>query len=219
MRNQWYGDNRDLVKWSVVLNLAKERKLKRVIQIAMLCPSVWMKRAKGEPAPSPEALPFVQKNGAEWLRLSDTVVSHFRDLSYIQQLAPAAKVPIDLVDTPFTHKSRTEYFDNVTDRLQGMAGHPALVFIDPDTGIAPRTHDAKHIRADELKRVYHAAPPGSTILLYQHARQHVGQAQWMRDTLQEFTAALSLQPDQIERYYCPDIAHDVAFLAARKPKD
>ena len=212
MRNQWYGDNRDLVKWSVVLNLAAERDLKRIIQIAMLRPTDWTDNAE-------HPVPHILRNGAEWKLLPDGVMAHFRDLNDIQRLANFTDVHIDVVDELFEQRTRASYFDRITARLQKPPCQPVLVFVDPDTGIAPTNHDAKHIRADELKRVYDAAPPGSTILLYQHGRQHVGQVQWMRDTLQEFTAALSLQPDQVEQYYCPDIAHDVAFLAAQKPKD
>ena len=34
MRNKWYGDNRDLVKWSVLLHLAMQTDAQRILQIA-----------------------------------------------------------------------------------------------------------------------------------------------------------------------------------------
>lgn len=208
MRNQWYGDNRDLVKWSVVLNLATERGLKRIIQIAMLRPTDWTGDAE-------HPVPHINRNGEPWKLMPDAVVAHFRDLNDIQRLANFADVHIDVVDEPFDHKARADYFNRTTARLRKAPRQPMLVFIDPDTGIAPQTHDAKHIRDVELKQVYDAAPPGSTILLYQHARR----SKWMDETRLEFAAALSLPQDQVEQYYCPDIAHDVAFLAAQKPKE
>ena len=212
MRNQWYGDNRDLVKWSVVLNLATERGLKRIVQVAMMRPTNWT-------GDTEHPVPHINRNGAPWKLLPDEAIAHFRDVNDIPRLANFADVHIDVVDEPFEHKNRASYFDRITARLQKPPRQPMLVFVDPDTGIAPRNPKAEHIRADELKSVYNAAPPGSTILLYQHARQRVAQAKWMNDTLQEFAAALSLPADRVEQYYSPDIAHDVAFLAAQKPKE
>jgi hypothetical protein len=34
MRPKWYGDNRDLVKWLVLINLAEMNTAKRILQIA-----------------------------------------------------------------------------------------------------------------------------------------------------------------------------------------
>ncbi len=34
MRNQWYGDKRDLIKWGVLVHLVKDRKLKKILQVA-----------------------------------------------------------------------------------------------------------------------------------------------------------------------------------------
>ena len=34
MRDKWFGDNRDLVKWSVLLHLAKENNINNILQIA-----------------------------------------------------------------------------------------------------------------------------------------------------------------------------------------
>ncbi len=215
MRHQWYGDNRDIVKWSVVLNLATERNLKRIVQVAMLCPSIWSKRKKGAPPASPEKMPYLLKNTEPWGLPRNEVVSHFRKLHDIQRLALAAKVQIDVLDEPFKHATRAAYFDSTVATLQKPPFKPLLVFVDPDTGIAPRHPNAKHIRADELRRVYDAAPPSSTILLYQHARR----SKWLDETRAEFVAALSLPLNSVEQYYCPDIAHDVAFLAAHKAKD
>ena len=39
MRDKWYSDNRDLIKWSVLLLLARRAGVDRIIEIALLNPS------------------------------------------------------------------------------------------------------------------------------------------------------------------------------------
>lgn len=39
MRDQWYGDNRDLVKWGGLLELVRRHSVKHVLQVLYLRPS------------------------------------------------------------------------------------------------------------------------------------------------------------------------------------
>jgi hypothetical protein len=209
MRHQWYGDNRDLVKWSVILNLAGERGIRRIVQVAMLPPTDLTRDAA-------DPVPYIMKNGARWELLADDVIAHFRDLVDIQRLARVSGFRIDVIETPFKRAKRVAYFDDVARLLRKAPRRPILVFLDPDTGIAPKTSGAGHILARELKQVYDAMTRGSTILLYQHARRR---RKWMHETRAEFADALSVRTKDVEQYHCPKIAHDVALFAVQKSRD
>jgi len=41
MRNQWYSDNRDLVKWGVLLEVAGRHRAKHILQVLYLRPNTW----------------------------------------------------------------------------------------------------------------------------------------------------------------------------------
>ena len=41
MREKWYGDNRDLVKWGVLLHLAQDYEVDRILQVAYVRPTTW----------------------------------------------------------------------------------------------------------------------------------------------------------------------------------
>jgi hypothetical protein len=62
MRNQWYGDNRDLVKWGVLLELARRHRAKHILQVLYLRPTTWE---------------LLEIDG-EQVELATAVVQHFR---------------------------------------------------------------------------------------------------------------------------------------------
>ena len=39
MRDQWYGDNRDLLKWSTLLHVALRERLSAILQLALHRPN------------------------------------------------------------------------------------------------------------------------------------------------------------------------------------
>ena len=39
MRDQWYGDKRDMVKWAALLHLAQRERLSAILQVALYRPN------------------------------------------------------------------------------------------------------------------------------------------------------------------------------------
>src|SRR5271155_1143580 len=130
MREQWYGDNRDLVKWAVLVRLARENKAKAIVQVLMLRPNEvkWRKATADFPA---------------------EVLTHFRRLQNIHSLGCSTQLDIQVWYEPF--RERKEYFAQVVRRVQEFGKSKLIVLLDPDTGLErsgrPRP---KHIAADEL---------------------------------------------------------------------
>ena len=204
MRNQWFGDNRDLVKWTALLGLASENGIQHILHIAMLRPCKW----NGLPA---DCWPNLDLNGKPWIQPPEQVRSHFRDIQDIQRLAASASVSIQVLDETFA--DRRQYFAGVINRIRGD-GRRLIAFLDPDTGIAPSNHDLKHVRPDELKTVYDALKPSDFLVLYQHARQR--RRDWRKKTREEFRAALDQPDDTIQAISCQLLAHDVILYAIEK---
>ncbi|MFH0979919.1 MAG: DUF6569 family protein [Planctomycetota bacterium] len=74
MRDQWYGDNRDVVKWAVLVHLAETHQLKKILQVAFYRPS--------------DTVPMLTA-GRRRAPISPAVINHFRNLEQIGGLAEA----------------------------------------------------------------------------------------------------------------------------------
>ena len=71
MRDLWYGDKRDVVKWGTVIALARKRKIPVVLQVALYRPD----RPNYHLIVDGTSEPFPVD-----------VIRHFRDIDHIQQL-------------------------------------------------------------------------------------------------------------------------------------
>lgn len=67
---------------------------------------------------------------------------------------------------------RQAYFNGVTDKIKKYID-PAIVFLDPDTGIAPASFGYEHVTHKEIQTVLRAMKPSDVLLLYQHARLEI----------------------------------------------
>ena len=79
MREEWYGDPRDLVKWGTLVHLARYDSIRTIIQVAFFRVS---------------ERPQLESDGHKW-RVADEVWRHFRDLGSIRQLTRANGIEHD----------------------------------------------------------------------------------------------------------------------------
>lgn len=108
MRDQWYADNRDLVKWSVLLTLAQQFSVKHILQVLYYRSSSW---------------PQVELDG-KFVDIPQSVIRHFRQAAAIAAIdAPA---PIEVLTDVFSN--REEYHRVVVDRIRARAKVPGIVF-------------------------------------------------------------------------------------------
>ncbi len=151
MRDTWYGDRADLVKWGTLIHLAQREKLGRVVQIAFL-------RYEERP-------PLRTCRGFE--EVPRVVWDHFRNPERITELGKRAGIAIELFAERFEPRRRTAYVDSALFHLsEPAAGAPRgreakLVFLDPDTGLEPQSGPtAQHVRTDEVESFWEALVPG-----------------------------------------------------------
>ena len=112
LRDTWYSDNRDLVKWATLLHLAAKHEIQRVVQVAYF----------------QSTSPPVLEVGDSTSPMPSAVWQHFRDLHQVQGLARISGLDISVIDWPFSHHGRLEYAERLTKHLTEL-GNPKLVLL------------------------------------------------------------------------------------------
>ena len=195
MRDQWYGDNHDIVKWSTLVHLARRDAIPAILHVAMFRsdqgqPTLVTSRGKADPP-------------------SD-VIRHFRDVDDIQRLAAATELTIEVLKEPFTH--RNAYFGRLCRRLRAARDEPMLVLLDPDIGLAADTPGPEHVTSAEVAAVFDALQPGDVLICYQHARR---QKDWRGQARRAFANAPGVPSFEVETFQS-ELAKDVLMLAVKK---
>jgi hypothetical protein len=109
--------------------------------------------------------------------------------------------------------SRQSYYDTLIARISTPRESPWVVFLDPDTGIAPgKTASPQHVTADETRRVFNALHTRDVLVFYQHARHT---KKWQEETQQQLADAIG-RTGGIRTFTGPTLAKDVAFFVAVK---
>ena len=89
------------------------------------------------------------------------------------------------------------------------------MFLDPDTGIAPKNYGYEHVTDQEIQTVLRAMKNGDVLLFYQHAR--LGDGDWLNSTKEEFGLAVGMD-GPVDTVTCKEIANDVAFFVVDRSK-
>ena len=195
MRDQWYGDNRDLAKWSAIVHLARRDAVSTILHVAMYRPdqvAAQLTTAHGKVDPPVE------------------VIRHFRDLEDIQRLAAATGLAIEVLKEPFTH--RAAYFGRVCRRIRTSRAEPLVVLLDPDIGLAPEIPGPEHVTSADVAAVFDALQPGDILVCYQHARRP---KDWRGRARRAFANAPGVPSFEVEVLQC-ELARDALLLAVRK---
>lgn len=193
MRDTWYADQRDLVKWGTLAHLAERHSLPAIVQVAYLRPGT-----RGA----------LQKSNCE-IPISPAVWSFFRDVTAVRSLGDLLHRRIVVFDKPFVPQRRRQYRQAVVDSVRNVES-PKIVLLDPDTGIAPAKPSGKHLTAEDIAAVWEVLQPGDWIAVYQHRSRS---KTWKEDARARFEAVCGTAA---ELYAAPKIAPDVLFLAKQK---
>lgn len=201
MRDKWYADKRDLVKWGGIMHLLNNKDLgiKKVFQIAYYRNDSW---------------PLLNFNGDD-IPIPEKVLNHFRDIKLIKNLDPR----IEVFDQGFEHKNRQEYTDNLCKMLKETQ-EKKIVFLDPDTGLEPRESGggAEHIKREEVKQIFGSLNAGDFLVFYQHRfwpPRDNGKT-WDEIRRGELAVACDLSKSKIRTWNANKIANDVIFFFTEK---
>ena len=194
MRDRWYADKRDIVKWGGIIHLLNDKRLwiKKVIQIAYYREDKW-----------PD---FNFKENK--IKIPEKVLKHFRDIKLIKSLDSR----IEVFDQIFEHKTRQQYTDDLCKRLSKMQ-NTKIVFLDPDTGLKPQGCKAAHVKCKEVAQIFDSLKPNDFLVFYQHRFRD---SKWYESRRTQFKDACGVAEERIGTWSANDIANDVIFFFVKK---
>lgn len=195
MQDKWYADNRDLVKWGVLLELARRSGARQILQVLYHRQTIWG---------------MLEIDG-EHVKLPEEVVRHFRDCNGVSSLQ--CQIDIKVVSEPF--ENRQDYLGLIVERIQARTEFPGILFLDPDTGLEPGSPGPKHVLESELSVIWRAMRPQDVLVFYQHKTNYRG-APWIESKKEQFERALGLPSGTAKLARAPEIADDVAFFYVEK---
>jgi hypothetical protein len=200
MKDEWYGDKRDLVKWSGIIHLCQDNNIKTVIQVAYYSKGVF---------------PDIEFDG-QCIRPDDAVVKHFRDIKDIKRLAHSQHIHVCVIDEPFNHADRDKYHEGICHKISERK-ETKIVLLDPDTGLKPdKTCNRKHVTPEEVKQIWTSGclKPDDILVFYQHARRRNHSDTFKRIKNQLAKNCLSVDPKRIKQWSANKI--DARFFYVKR---
>jgi hypothetical protein len=195
MRDRWYADNRDLVKWGVLLRLADSFGVSRILQLAFYRPSEFGKLViEGEEHDIPEE-----------------VIAHFRDLRTISSIE--SRVRITVFDSVF--RRGHSYLERALSLIQAYSQERCIIILDPDTGLESKRPGLEHVLNDEARQVWDVMKTRDVFVLYQHQTNRAGQP-WIDPKREQLAQALGIKAGVLRMAQAPDIARDIVLFFAEK---
>jgi hypothetical protein len=195
MRDKYYADNRDLVKWGVLLTLADRYAAKHILQVLYYRPTNWER---------------LEVDG-EVVALPAAVTRHFRKATAI--VAIKDSVPVDVFADEFVN--REDYHHRLVARIRGRQAAPGIVFLDPDVGLEPRNPSLDHVLEKEVAKVWTELKVGDVLVVYQHQTNQAGRP-WIPEKKEQFERAIRLPLGSAKLAWSERIARDVAFFYSKK---
>jgi hypothetical protein len=202
MRDQFYSDKHDLVKWAILYQLANEFEASRIIQIAFYRPSNFLKIIIDK-----KELPIPQE-----------VIAHFRDLRKVCNIN--SKIRVNVFDVIFS-KPRDKYLDAVRSFLSSFPEERCIVFLDPDTGLEPERPGLEHVLESEAKEIWDKLKSDDIYIFYQHRNR---KGNWIKCMQSRLEGALKLTEAPLKIAHVkikpdpkkPEKTPDVVFFYAQK---
>jgi hypothetical protein len=195
MRDQWYGDNRDVVKWGVLLEIARRERAKHILQVLYRRRSAW-----GQ----------IEVDG-EKVELAKAVVQHFRNTASATGIQCPAEIEVVLED----FDDRKTYLQIVLQRIRSRRLFPGIVFLDPDTGLQPSKGKPEHVLESELEKIWNALRDGDVLVFYQHQTNRNG-TPWIEPKKAQFERTIGVRSGSSKLALAPGIARDVVFFFIEK---
>jgi hypothetical protein len=196
MRDGWYSDKRDLVKWGVLLQLAELYEAAAILQVTYYRPSSW---------------PAIKIDGVSH-SLPTAVLEHFRKVGNAARLRSNAQIIV--LNTLW--QDRTAYLRDVLHGIRNLPQRTSIVFLDPDTGLEPKGGaELEHVLESELRTIWEALRPGDLLVFYQHQTNRNGRP-WIKPKKVQFEKAIGLAPASAKVAHGQDIARDVVLFFSQK---
>lgn len=180
MKEQWYGDSRDLIKWSVLLHIAEKCSASKILQIAYLRPSKYNQ---------------IMLSDKEIYDMPLSIRAHFRNLKSIESID--AGTNIEVFSEPFNEQDRGTYLEGIIQFISEFSKERCIVFLDPDTGLQPQKRpNGEHILCGEVRDVWNSLKEHDILVFYQHKTNRNG-SPWIEDKRIQLAKAIGVKADDL----------------------
>jgi len=213
MRDRWYGDNRDLIKWGGIKILCKDQGINKVLWVAYLRHDKWSEIKFDDP---PKKVP-----------VSYEVIAHFKSIRQnMSQLRKNIGLDIILVDEKigekYSHQNRINYMESICGYIEKNSDGNKVVFLDPDTGLEPKKCKVTNVSENEVERIWNSLKAGNYLVFYQHRFRD---KRWREKRGEQLAKICHLSEEKIRMWYADDsttskhlakLAGDVVFYFIKK---
>jgi len=170
VRDTWYADQRDLVKWGTLVHIADRHSLAAIVQVAYLR----------------SGMRGILLNGECEVPIPPAVWSFFREVNAVRRLGDFVHRQVVVIDTPFIPQRRRQYRQAVVESVRNVASSK-IVLLYPDTGIAPAKFSGKHVTSEDIEAVWEVLQSGDWLAVYQHQSRS---KMWKHDARARFVGRL-----------------------------
>jgi len=170
MKNQYFGDVRDLFKYDLIQRVLQEITPQRLFLIPMLTEndsSTEGKKRDFDGAEKASRPGTKNKRLINFLNEKCKVDVDKRDFTEIKTYFESEDIRgVDIYKGHeyFNHGRRDEYFGNIPENSLCNS----LVFVDPDIGLQIKKSTKKHLLYQEVKALYGRMDKDSILMIYQH---------------------------------------------------
>ena len=183
MKNQYFGDIRDIFKFDLIESILRDKRLglRSFLYIIMLTKDRGngglirnYDRAKEQKRPGTQNDPLFEE-----MKKQEAIPSHERDIAkttraYYKGAVPDCEykaISDPLEKTGHINKNYLDYFDMAHKEVSKLK-LPALIFLDPDTGLEPeKSKGYEYVSYETIRRLYDIISDDSALMIYQHGRQ------------------------------------------------
>lgn len=168
MKNQYFGDNRDLFKYDLVTEIMKgfKKSIDKFTFIPMLTQND--NRNDGNERDLGKARAgYKNTRLVKFFKPIHRMSKDRRDFQKIKKYYEAVQIKLEIYNPDkeiyFTHRERLEYFRSINQDLL----ENALIVIDPDNGLEVKNNSKKHLFYYEVERMYNEIDNRSIIMIFQ----------------------------------------------------
>ncbi len=162
MKNQYFGDNRDLFKY----DLAYRVMCSGVVEHLTIIPMLTENDASGHGNKTNRSQTKAGTKNVELMSFLDKCLAeNRRDIGEIESFFRDNDVNIRIYgkDRYFTHGTRHDYFKGIDDAMLSKS----LILIDPDTGLEVGRPTEKHLLYSEARDLFDRMDDDSVLMVYQ----------------------------------------------------
>jgi len=162
MKNQNFGDNRDLLKFDLVYQILNKGLVKQFNYIPMLTPDIPQKE---EPHFCRHEATGGTANQVLMSFLDNSIINETRNISQLTEFfhKQGFKANIYALNKFFTHINRQSYFKDIPNT--DLAG--SLILVDPDKGLEERVSNDGNLLYSDLQQLYERIEENSYLMFTQ----------------------------------------------------